>query len=377
MVDVWSFYLFTTQDYYGSVTELPAGEAQDAFDNWTSLIAKSENWGIDGAAFAEHHFMTAAVAPSPHLVIANLAGRTKKMKFTVLGSVLTMNQMWRYVAECGMLDALTHGRFEPGIGAGSGPKEAVMAGYAEAEARPRYESGAAFLEASLSEAEITFKDEFLDVYSLGILPRWQPKPGQSVWATVMSHESAGKYGARGWKICTGWMPNKIAGKVADAYRAGAEEAGRKIDPSMIGLRRRVFVADSDAEAQEKFEEAESLMPFLLHKSKGSKMEAGDERILQMVMNPDDFAVGSPKTVADKLVAQCEEGGFGMLSGWHDFASFRWADFEKSHRLYGTEVGPILRKANVGAGTTSGTNVDETEFRQSAEVARAAFNPASA
>jgi alkanesulfonate monooxygenase SsuD/methylene tetrahydromethanopterin reductase-like flavin-dependent oxidoreductase (luciferase family) len=349
MVDVWSFYLFTTQNYYGAVGDLPPDEAQDAFDQWTSLIAKSEGWGIDGASFAEHHFMTAAVAASPHLVIANLAARTRTMKFTTLGSVLTMHHMWRFVAECGMLDALTNGRFEPGIGAGSGPKEATMAGIAEEEARPRYESGANFLEASLANAEVTFKDDFYDVMELGILPRWQPKPGQSVWVTAMSNETAAKTGARGWKMCTGWMPSPVAAKLAGAYRAGAEEAGRKADPSMLGIRRRVFVADSDAEAQEKFEQAENLMPFLLHKSKGSKMEAGDERILQMVMNPDDFAIGSPRTVADKLVAQCEEGGYGVLHGWHDFASFRWADFEKSHRLFGEQVGPVLRKANVGSG----------------------------
>jgi alkanesulfonate monooxygenase SsuD/methylene tetrahydromethanopterin reductase-like flavin-dependent oxidoreductase (luciferase family) len=348
MVDVSSFYLFTTQNYHPTVGSLPEDEAQDAFDNWTKLIAKSEEWGIDGASFAEHHFMTASVCPSPHLVIANLAGRTKKMKFTVLGSVLTMHHMYRYVAECGMLDALTHGRFEPGVGAGSGPKEAVMAGFAEEEARPRYESGVNFLGASFENDEITYKDDFIDVKNLGILPRWKPRAGQSVWATVMSHESAGKYGAQGWKICTGWMPTPVAARVAEAYRAGAEEAGRPADPSMLGIRRRVFVADSDAEAQEKFEEAENLMPFLLHKSSGSKMEAGDERILQMVMNPDDFAIGSPKTVAEKLVAQCEAGGFGTLFGWHDFASFRWEDFEKSHRLFGTKVGPVLRKANVGA-----------------------------
>jgi alkanesulfonate monooxygenase SsuD/methylene tetrahydromethanopterin reductase-like flavin-dependent oxidoreductase (luciferase family) len=374
MVNVWSFYLFTTQDYYPTVGKLPANEAQDAFDNWTSLIARSEEWGIDGASFAEHHFMTAAVSPSPHLVIANLAARTKKMNFTVLGSVLSMNHMYRYVAECGMLDALTHGRFEPGVGAGSGPKEAVMAGFAEEEARPRYESGVNFLGASFESDEVTYKDEFIDVKNLGILPRWQPKPGQSVWGVVMSHDSAAKYGSMGWKICTGWMPTVVAAKVADAYRTGAADAGRVVDPSMIGLRRRVFVADSDAEAQEKFEEAENLMPFLLHRSSGSKMEAGDERILQMVMNPDDMAIGSPKTVADKLVAQCEQGGFGVLHGWHDFASFRWADFEKSHRLFGTEVGPVLRKANVGGGqSAAAAGENSAAWQQSLPEFRAKAN----
>lgn len=348
MVDVWGFYLFTTENYAMDPHEVTPAMCQDAFDRWTNLIVKAEGWGFDGVSFAEHHFMTTAVAPSPHLVIANLAARTKRLKFTTLGSVLGMHDGWRYIEECGMLDCLTHGRFEPGIGPGSGPKEAMMAGIPESEVRPRYESAAQMLLKSLSETYITHKDAFYDIDHIGVLPRWQQRPGQSVWATIMSPESAAQAAQRGWKLCTAWLPTVVAAKLADSYRAAAEAAGRQPDASMLGLRRRVFVAETDAEAQEKFEQADDLMPFLMHRSSGSKMEAGDERIMQIVMQPDDIIVGSPKTVTEKLVEQCRAGGFGALMAWADFASFRWTDLERSHELFGTQVAPILRSADVGA-----------------------------
>jgi alkanesulfonate monooxygenase SsuD/methylene tetrahydromethanopterin reductase-like flavin-dependent oxidoreductase (luciferase family) len=348
MIEAWGFYLFTTESYARTAGDLTHAQCQDAFDQWTDLIAKTEEWGFDGVSFAEHHFMTAAIAPSPHLVIANLAARTKKLKFTTLGAVLGMHNASRYIAECGMLDCLTRGRFEPGVGPGSGPREAIMSGIPEAEARPRYESGLAMFEKSLKDTYVTHKDEFYNVENLGVLPRWQQRTGQSVWVTVMHPYTAGQVAKRGWKLCTAWLPTPVVVQLADAYRAAAHEAGLEPDPSMLGLRRRVFVAESDSEAQEKFEQADNLMPFLLHKSEGSQMEAGDERIMALVNQPDDYAIGSPKTVADKLIAQCEAGGIGAVMAWADFAAFRWADLRSSHKLFGTRVAPVLRSAAVSA-----------------------------
>jgi alkanesulfonate monooxygenase SsuD/methylene tetrahydromethanopterin reductase-like flavin-dependent oxidoreductase (luciferase family) len=350
MVDIWGFYLFTTQDYSAGTDELTRDQCQDAFDNWTNLLAKTEGWGFDGVAFAEHHFMTTCLAPSPHLVISNLAARTQKLRFSTLGSVLALHHGWRYIEECAMLDFLTHGRFEPGIGPGSGSLEAVMAGIPQEEARPRYQSAANMFLAANGNPSLTFKDEFYNLENLGIVPRWQPESKKPVWVTVMSSDSAKWIAQQGWRICTGWIPMTLATKLADTYREALDTAGHRLDPAMVGIRRRAFVAESDAEAREKFEQAVDLMPFLVDgPNKGSKMEAGDERIRAMMSNPDDFAIGSPKTVADKLIAQCEEGGFGTLMAWADFASFRWADLAASHELFGAKVAPELRKANVGAG----------------------------
>jgi alkanesulfonate monooxygenase SsuD/methylene tetrahydromethanopterin reductase-like flavin-dependent oxidoreductase (luciferase family) len=344
MTDVWAFYLFTTQDYKSHAHEVTWEQTQDAFDNWTRLVERLETWGFDGVSFAEHHFMTTCVGGSPHLLIANLAGRTSKLRFTTLGAVLNMHFGWRYIEECAMLDALTHGRFEPGIGPGSGAGEAIIAGFPAEHARPRYQSGADMLYKSLEGPYLTFKDEFYNLDKVGILPRWQPREGQSVWVTVMSPESVVQAAQRGWKICTAWMPIAAATKLADVYREAADNAGFAPDPRNIGLRRRVFVADSDAEAREKFEAAVDLMPYLVNTSSGAIMEAADERIMQMFKAPDDFAIGSPKTVAEMLIEQCRAGGFGTIAAWADFASFRWADLERSHELLGTQVIPALRSA---------------------------------
>jgi alkanesulfonate monooxygenase SsuD/methylene tetrahydromethanopterin reductase-like flavin-dependent oxidoreductase (luciferase family) len=157
--------------------------------------------------------------------------------------------------------------------------------------------------------------------------------------------------------------------VAGRYYEAADAAGKKVDPSMVGLRRRVFVADTDAQAQELAEEAGDLV----QTHAGTAFESLDPAIFKMLMDPDDYAIGSPETVAERLIDQCQAGGFGHLVCFADFGDFKEKDLFRSHELIGTKVAPILRKAEVKGGKRAASaNVDAHGFDAAHS---AAINPA--
>jgi alkanesulfonate monooxygenase SsuD/methylene tetrahydromethanopterin reductase-like flavin-dependent oxidoreductase (luciferase family) len=165
----------------------------------------------------------------------------------------------------------------------------------------------------------------------------------------MSPDSASWTGERGFKMVTSWLPMPVAVMLADRYRAAAAAAGHPTNPSMLGLRRRVFVADSDAEAQEKFAAARDLITGSL----GGGFETPDPKVIAMMTHPDDFAIGSPETVAEKLIGQCRAGGYGVVMALTDTQVFSPADFARSHELIGRRVAPLLRAADVGAKASIG------------------------
>jgi alkanesulfonate monooxygenase SsuD/methylene tetrahydromethanopterin reductase-like flavin-dependent oxidoreductase (luciferase family) len=203
------------------------------------------------------------------------------------------------------------------------------------------------LEQALTGQPVTIHDGFHNLENLHLTPRWEPRDADAVWVTVMSPGSAAWTAERGWNLVTAWLPTAMAAGLAASYYEAAEASGRTVSPSQLGLRRRVFVADTDAAAQEKFAAAADLMPFLLNLSDSAiRMEAADPQVLAMVTNPEDFIIGSPETVAERLVEQCRAGGFGAAFAWHDFASFRWADMAHSLELFGTRVAPVLHSAGL-------------------------------
>jgi alkanesulfonate monooxygenase SsuD/methylene tetrahydromethanopterin reductase-like flavin-dependent oxidoreductase (luciferase family) len=119
---------------------------------------------------------------------------------------------------------------------------------------------------------------------------------------------------------------------------------------MLGLRRRVFVAETDAAAQEIWEESGDLVKA----HAGSMFETQDPAIFKMFDIPDDFAIGAPETVAEKLIEQCQAGGFGTIFAFTDFGGFTPERLARSHELIGTKVAPLLRSAEVKGGKREST-----------------------
>ena len=371
MIETWGFFFLPPDRGLVPVTELTPEDVQRSYDRYVDLWVNCERWGFDGLAWPEHHFGQ-ILSPSPHLLVATVAARTQRLRFTTLGSVLSMHDGRRYAEECGMLHHLTHGRFEPGISPGAGPAEAIRSGIDGEQVRPRYYSAVELLAKTIAEPVVTHHDAFYNLEQVPIVPRPRLRPGQSVWVTVTSMESAAWCGERGYKLCTAWSPTPETAALAARYREAARAAGTSTSPAMLGLRRRVFVADTDAEAQEKYEASVDLIssgaltlartpasaapPRLLRALGGNEQangdtpvfEMADPRILQMMMHPDDFAIGSPETVAERLIEQCRAGGYGVVMAFTDFALFPHEDLVRSHELLGTRVAPILRTAAVGS-----------------------------
>lgn len=190
----------------------------------------------------------------------------------------------------------------------------------------------------------------------------------------MSPDSAAWCAERGFKMATGWLPTVAAAALGAKYREAAEKVGRKVTPSMLGLRRRVFVADTDAEAQEKFEAATDLML----KFAGEAFETADEKVKALLTNPDDFAVGSPETVAERLIEQCRAGGYGVMLAYTDSRLFDAKTFDHCHRLIGTRVAPILRSANIDETTLPTSQAaDPTDALGSVNAGRASSHAMAA
>src|SRR3974390_1537276 len=125
MIETWGFYLFPAHNPWER-TAISPESFQASFNAYLKLWCKCEEWGFDGLAFAEHHFNPISLAPSPHLLIASVAARTAPITLAPMASVLPLHDMRRNMEEIGMLNYLTKGRFEPGIGPGAGPHEAIM-----------------------------------------------------------------------------------------------------------------------------------------------------------------------------------------------------------------------------------------------------------
>ncbi|MGI9146273.1 MAG: LLM class flavin-dependent oxidoreductase [Chloroflexota bacterium] len=226
IIKSWIFEFFATPEELAR--QFDPAASQRYFDAYLDLWASAECVGFDGTFFSEHHF-GAGYSPAPHLLIANVALRTSKIRLGVMGVVPAYHSPWQLVEEIGILDHLTCGRLEIGTAAGI-PQEMVQVGLGVGEARARYDEAMEILDRALAEPVISHDGTFWNFDNLRLTPRPVQQPWPPKWVTVVSISSARKAAQRGAKICTGFHPADKINEIFDVYRDESDRLGRKVGP---------------------------------------------------------------------------------------------------------------------------------------------------
>src|ERR1700736_3875811 len=98
------------------------------FDERLRLIELYEQAGFHAYHLAEHHATPLGMAPSPAVFLAAVAQRTKRLRFGPLVYILTLQSPLRAYEEICMLDQMSGGRLELGMGKGISPIELAYFG---------------------------------------------------------------------------------------------------------------------------------------------------------------------------------------------------------------------------------------------------------
>ncbi len=310
---------------------------------YLDLWVRDEALGFEGIFFSEHHFGR-SYSPSPNLLIAALASRTKTLRLGVMGVVLPYYHPARVVEEFGMLDHLTGGRLEIGTAIGV-PQELARFNMTMAEARERNDEIVAVIDAALSNRVVSHRGKYFSFSGLRLLPRPSQQPSPPRWTTVVSADSARRAARRRIRISTGFNSVTRIKGIFDAYREEADAAGFHAGPEYLALRRRVTVAPTSDQARIYAQGvADRLKSFV----------AEDERLTTNVpdapaptggftLSDDEFVTGTPKDAAHNIIEQCRAVGAG-----HFLAVLNYSapvdEVAQAHELFGRETIPLLRAA---------------------------------
>src|SRR6202030_468240 len=93
------------------------------FEDRLSLIEAYDRYGFYAYHLAEHHGTPLGMAPSPSVFLAAIAQRTKRLRFGPLVYLLPLYHPIRLIEEICMLDQMSGGRLELGVGRGISPYE--------------------------------------------------------------------------------------------------------------------------------------------------------------------------------------------------------------------------------------------------------------
>lgn len=244
----------------------------------------------------------------------------------------------RLAEEIAMLDHLSHGRLELGIGKGSSPHEAAMFGFAADDMRARYAASLPVLREALETGTLPAfggrPPVELTIRPSGPLPLWYPTSNPaSIRETALNGENT----------IFGFAFRSPDVHVIREHRDIFFETFSGADAPHFGVLRHVLVADTDAAAAEIAERA-----FADHYDnftwlwRRMGVEQPPQPDLRDLVDRHLFLLGSPATVARQTAELVDATGVTYLAGAFAWGSLPREDALRSMDLFDTEVIPAVR-----------------------------------
>ncbi|MCH7552656.1 MAG: LLM class flavin-dependent oxidoreductase [Chloroflexi bacterium] len=133
--------------------------------------------GFDQVSLPEHHFVEDGYLPSPLIVAAAIAARTKRIGIIINLTLLPLRHPVQMAEDAAIVDILSGGRLLE-LGVGSGYREAEYAGYGiSMRQRPgRMEEGVEIIRRCWTEEEFDFEGRYWNLKGVRVMPKPVQKP---------------------------------------------------------------------------------------------------------------------------------------------------------------------------------------------------------
>jgi alkanesulfonate monooxygenase SsuD/methylene tetrahydromethanopterin reductase-like flavin-dependent oxidoreductase (luciferase family) len=263
------------------------------YRDYVELFVAAEELGFDSAWVAQHHFDAASGRlPSPFTFLAAVAERTRHIHLGTAVVTLPLEDPVRVAEDAAVLDALSGGRVELGVGSGADP--AVFTAFGKDLSRRREDNSAGV--ATLAAA---FAGEPVGGTDFRLLPEASGLGGR-LWQAAFSLEGARYVGAAGSRLLLNratfgsqGRTDEVQAPWAEAYLAASPGPA---DEARIGLSRGVYPAASKRAARVAIEAPVLRMAERMIKAGRFPAGLSAEEYFELM----HISYGSPDEVAERL-----------------------------------------------------------------------------
>ena len=335
---------------FGIFDSFDLGESSPGqiIDSRLDFAVAAEAAGIGHYHVTEHHGTPLSVCPSPNLFLAALSQRTTTMRMGALVHVLPAYDPLRLAEEIAILDQLSHGRLDVGVGSGISPYELAYFGIDAEQARDRYTETLAAVTGALAAGRLTHRGVLLRDYDVELSVGPVQRPHPPLWYASSNTRSAEWAAASNVNFVGRWSGGSFA-PAAQAYWQTWQEqsAGQtRREPPRVGTAAHVYIGASDAEAVERYRKAGAIhfehLLSLWHKNGNHAFDFMAD--LDAGMKSGGALVGSAETVRDLLTEQVADAPVNYFEATLAFGDLTPEESTANLAAFAETVMPAVRAA---------------------------------
>jgi alkanesulfonate monooxygenase SsuD/methylene tetrahydromethanopterin reductase-like flavin-dependent oxidoreductase (luciferase family) len=300
---------------FDHIEDIPGTPTSQLFKERLELIKMADEAGFGGFHLAEHHGGELCMAPSQEVFIAAASQVTKNIHLGPMVKLLPMHSPVRLIEDICILDQLTEGRVEYGVGRGAVPIEHYWFGRDWPSSRDRFVDSLGIIQRALTTGEISSEgSRFYDFPTMPLatkpyqerVPFWYPGSPFTAGRHGMSLMWPGKINEEAYEL---YLDTWHSHKHADIRMDGPGDEPR------VGYSMLLAIAPTESEARD-------------------------------IANMDiavQFGAGTPGQIAERVAMLLDDGMCDYICFMFPAGDMTFAESRRTLELFVTEVQPQLEQ----------------------------------
>ncbi len=331
-------------DTFGDVTYDAEGRLLPQAQVIRNVVAEAvlaDELGLDFIGVGEHHRDDYAVS-APDVVLAAIAGQTRRIRLGSAVSVLSSDDPVRVFERFSTLDAVSGGRAEVILGRGSFTESFPLFGFPLDQYEQLFEEKLELFAELLKERPVTWSGQTRSALTEQMVYPPTESGSLTTWVAVGgSPESvvrAARHGLPLMLAIIGGAPAQFR-PLVERYHRALKHYGQPEQP--VGAHSPGYVAATDEQALDEAWPHYEAMMNRIGRERGWRPVTREQ--YEHAAGPNGaLFVGSPRTVAAKIARVTRELGLSRFDMKYSLGTLPHEQLTNGIRLYATEVAPLVR-----------------------------------
>ena len=324
------------------------GRASEIYEERLQMLEYADQHGFYSYQLAEHHLTPLSIAPSPGIFLSAACQRTKNIRLGPLVYLLPFYNPLRLLHEICMLDHLSKGRLDLGVGRGVSPIEAEHFNLEPEQLWDMFHEALSVLLQGFTQEVLNYEGKYYQYKDIRIWIRPYQQPYPPLWYASNNIETVPWIAQNGFNTSHVFATSAATKPHFDLYKQVWEEhrgdenrLNAAVKQPMLGLTRHVYVAPTDEQAVKECRAAYNAWFYNINYLWD---QAGSD-FLNFLRDFDAFLAqgiiiaGSPQSVREQVQQAVDESGVNYFS-----SIFAWGDLThqqvmRSMDLFVKEVMP--------------------------------------
>ncbi len=321
-------------------------ESHEIIQETLREIELSEQLGFDHVWLTEHHGSEYGLSPSPSVLAAAVAMKTRRLGIGFAVNVTPLHHPIRLAEEIALVDHLSEGRVMAGFGPGYSPFEFSIYGVDFGRRHAMHKEILEIVERAWTQDRFDYDGagfQFKDA-AISIKPYQVPHP--PIVVTANQSKSIVEAAQAGHRLLVLGALEAVKSKV-ETYRSALSQTDHpraQVDLCLkhVGAQRHVFVS-TDPDWNRKTVEAATAWQMQIVRwlrSEGERDQEPDQEEISRQIK-ERVAAGSPEEVADQI-SELQAMGVGEVLCWFKWGEISHDQAVDSMKLFAEHVMPRFR-----------------------------------